>query len=144
MSSFTPLCQVVQMNIHTIGGLLDLICGCIHTIYKQDCLHRELKNNHIDIVIWNSHVAAINLRFIKSIYFSVVKKTKLAVFFQLFILFLTISNYFQLFFSTIYIRFGVFQMKKLLLNKMTSVTKSNIWKSTEKKKKKKLLTAEKF
>ena len=50
----------VKSQIHTIDRLSDLSVGrCIHTGYKQEGLHRELKMTHIDFGILNSHVTII-------------------------------------------------------------------------------------
>ena len=47
-----------KLEIHTTGRSSDLSVG-VHTGYKQESLHRELKMTHIDFAILNSHVTVI-------------------------------------------------------------------------------------
>ena len=54
---------------------LQVLCGCTQAI-KQEKIYKQgqLKLPHINFAILNSHVTIIYLRFIKSIYFYVVKQ----------------------------------------------------------------------
>ena len=51
-------------------------CGCIHTGYKQEGLLRQLKINHIDFAVLNSHVKVIYLKIYQKHFFSCTKTEK--------------------------------------------------------------------
>ena len=59
--------------IHATGGPSDLSLG-VYTVYQAiRSTHGQLKMTHINFATLNSHVTAVHLRFIESIYFYVVK-----------------------------------------------------------------------